>query len=124
MSVREIYEAAYSLVRLVHHYGGLAWYAKWDLYDIDSDIKRKAARSLNMQRKANDLHGGESSYPIEHCQECGRMLSDQSGDDDVIARVAVTESGDVLCSRCARRADEEYERYDESDGYDFYWDAG
>lgn len=56
------------------------------------------------------------------CQDCGRLLCEDFGEDDVASRPYVTASGDLFCARCGRQYDEAEEAgYDD---LDFEWEYG
>lgn len=61
------------------------------------------------------------------CQDCGRLIcyDEQPNNIDVIDRAYVTMSGDLFCTRCGSRYDQEEEDSyeDEGDGWDMYSDS-
>jgi hypothetical protein len=121
------YHNAYSLIRTIHQYGyRSAFFAYWELFNINPVIKRKAAQSFNAARKAGSLGMGTDEgfrYVSAYCPDCGRMLM-LGVEDDISAPPSVTEYGDLCCSRCARLAeryeDEEYEYEPEDYHYSDY----
>jgi hypothetical protein len=55
---------------------------------------------------------------MQTCGYCSRFICfDQQGYDDLSAPAYVTESGDVMCRSCGKRADEEDWEEEER-----YWD--
>lgn len=57
------------------------------------------------------------------CQDCGRIICfDINVSDDVTAPAYVTASGDLFCSRCGRRIDEEEEAAYENEYDDVEYD--
>lgn len=43
---------------------------------------------------------------MQSCQDCGRLICfDVEGDDDIISRAYVTQSGDLFCRRCGASND-------------------
>lgn len=121
---KEEYLAAYSYIRTVHKYGrATAFFSFWDLESLPTRVKRNAARSFNWARKAGLLSKNDSGYDYvqNYCPECGRMLFDCQGEDDVSARISGGPYGDLMCSICARRAWEDEETaWDEEIDDGFY----
>jgi DNA-directed RNA polymerase subunit RPC12/RpoP len=54
------------------------------------------------------------------CEKCGKeVLKFGNGFDDVVADASISESGDLICTRCALYYDDEEEDYDNSDVEDW-----
>ena len=66
-----------------------------------------------------DENGGE----MMGCQDCGRLIcyDNEPNNIDVVDRAYVTASGDLFCSRCGSRYDQEEEdSFEDEDFYDSY----
>ena len=63
-----------------------------------------------------DKNDGE----MQSCQNCGRLICfDNSPDSvDVTDRAYVTMSGDLFCTRCGRKYDQQEEEEQEADYYE------
>ena len=123
MNAKAQYQKAYSLIRYIFWYGSRYDFGdplhlmRDELAELPTAIKRAAAQCFNKNR--GELKGSESGFYATawYCQDCGAMLNGDGLFDDFTRPVSSGPFGDLLCSSCARRSHEAFERECEEESY-------